>query len=474
MSTVLFMVPYQAQMYSIFELDSITEMYKTKGDIEKAVDFNQNALKQYRKNDNQEGIIAVNINLGNLLCTLNQYKESISYLEEAKSEISKTKNPYLYARLYNEFGRDYSLLGLFGKGNENLDKAIGYALKVSNQKKKKHQLYFSYTWKWYNFEYMKKMDSVYSMQKKCLEIIQEPIIYVKAAGRFIDEKKHLDSAEYYLNKAIPLFEKSPADQKALTLLLFGDLYTEKKEYQKALDYYFQSLAISQKMKRRDHIRNGYERISKTFKALNNQEKADEYYKNYSFLNDSINAGEKRVLHAIVEKLDEEKKQEESNKTRLFILICVISAVFAGLLYFLRKAYLKKQKKKDNLIEQKDELIEKKDQLIEKHSQETTQLKKKINTKFPQLIKLAKNNDPFFIVRFKEVYPEFYEKLMSQYPDLTDSDLKICAFIRLNLTNKEIGQYENVTLRAVETRKYRLKKKLGIAPETDLIKWIQEF
>ncbi|WP_449399213.1 helix-turn-helix transcriptional regulator [Chryseobacterium wanjuense] len=97
----------------------------------------------------------------------------------------------------------------------------------------------------------------------------------------------------------------------------------------------------------------------------------------------------------------------------------------------------------------------------------------MNATFPQLISLAKTNDPFFITRFKEVYPEFSQKLFSMYPDLTDSELKICAYLRLNLTNKEICQYENVTIRAIETRKYRLKKRLGLAPETDLVLWIRE-
>ncbi|WP_449399210.1 hypothetical protein [Chryseobacterium wanjuense] len=46
---LFFTFSYQAQTYSITELDSITNMYKAKGDIEKAVDFNQNALKQYKK-----------------------------------------------------------------------------------------------------------------------------------------------------------------------------------------------------------------------------------------------------------------------------------------------------------------------------------------------------------------------------------------------------------------------------------------
>jgi len=460
-------------MYSVDELDSITNAHKTKGDIDLAVDFNQKALKQYEKKNNMEGIAAANINLGNLLCTLNQYAESIVYLDKAKSEISKAKNPYLQTRLYNEYGRNYSLLGLFVKGNEYFNKAINRAQKIPNKEEKNHQLYFSYTWKWHNFEYLKEMDSVYSMQKKCLEITQEPIIYVKAAGRFIDQKKHLDSAEYYLTKAVPLFEKSPADQKALTLLLFGDLYKEKKEYHKALDYYFKSLAISQKMKRKDHVRNVYERISKTYKILHDQEKADEYFRNYSFLNDSINDREKKVLHVIVEQIAQEKKQEEKDKKKLYIMLSSILFIFIGILYFLRKAYVKKQKEKDDLIKSKNDLIEKKDELIEIQSQETQLLKKKVNDAFPLLIKLAKTNDPFFITKFKEVYPEFCEKLLSQHPDLTESELKISAFLRLNLANKEISHYESLSVRAIETRKYRLKKKLGLAPEEDLIKWIQQ-
>ncbi len=227
------------------------------------------------------------------------------------------------------------------------------------------------------------------------------------------------------------------------------------------------------MKRKDHIRNVYKRISKTYKILHDQQKADEYFRNYSFLNDSINDKEKEVLHVIVEQLAQEKKQEETDKKKLYIMLLLILLIFAGLLYFLRRAYIKKQKKKDELIQSKNDLIEKKDELIGIKSQEANLLKKKVNDAFPQLIKLAKTNDPFFIIRFKEVYPEFCEKLLSEHPDLKDSELKISAFLRLNLTNKEIGQYENISLRAVETRKYRLKKKLGLAPEEDLIKWIQQ-
>lgn len=112
-------------------------------------------------------------------------------------------------------------------------------------------------------------------------------------------------------------------------------------------------------------------------------------------------------------------------------------------------------------------------MIEEKSLETDELKKKINLSFDEVAQLARDNDPFFVTRFKEVYKEFYDRLISQQPNLTDHDIKICAYLRLDISSKEIAQYENITVRAVETKKYRLKKKLQLSADTDLKKWILE-
>ncbi|WP_449399381.1 helix-turn-helix transcriptional regulator [Chryseobacterium wanjuense] len=90
-----------------------------------------------------------------------------------------------------------------------------------------------------------------------------------------------------------------------------------------------------------------------------------------------------------------------------------------------------------------------------------------------MMQLVKANDPFFLTRFKEVYPEFYQKLINHQPNLTEHDIKFCAYIRLNLNSKEIAQYDNIAIRSVESKKYRLKKKLELSTETDLTKWILE-
>jgi hypothetical protein len=46
----------------------------------------------------------------------------------------------------------------------------------------------------------------------------------------------------------------------------------------------------------------------------------------------------------------------------------------------------------------------------------------------------------FDLRFKQVHGEFYEKLLARFPDLTPNEQKICAFLRLNMTTKEISNF----------------------------------
>jgi hypothetical protein len=87
--------------------------------------------------------------------------------------------------------------------------------------------------------------------------------------------------------------------------------------------------------------------------------------------------------------------------------------------------------------------------------------------------MAQEDSPFFLSYFKEIYPEFCEKLISHSPNLKDNDIRFCAYMKLNISNKEIAVFKNLTFRSVETTKYRLKKKLGLEVSTDLNKWIND-
>jgi tetratricopeptide (TPR) repeat protein len=67
----------------------------------------------------------------------------------------------------------------------------------------------------------------------------------------------------------------------------------------------------------------------------------------------------------------------------------------------------------------------------------------------------------FELRFQQVYPGFYEKLQEVYPDLTLNERRLSAFLKLNMTTKEISSITGQNLSAIQMARWRLRKKLGL-------------
>lgn len=79
----------------------------------------------------------------------------------------------------------------------------------------------------------------------------------------------------------------------------------------------------------------------------------------------------------------------------------------------------------------------------------------------------------FNLYFNQVDKEFIQTLTTRHPALTSNDLRLCALIRLNLTTKEIASLLNISVRGVEQGRYRLKKRLDLGPNLNLLKYISE-
>lgn len=75
--------------------------------------------------------------------------------------------------------------------------------------------------------------------------------------------------------------------------------------------------------------------------------------------------------------------------------------------------------------------------------------------------------------FENVHPNFFSKLEQNFPNLTSNDHKLLAFLKMKLSNKEIAIILNVSRRAVEQAKRRVKKKLGMDPDNmDIIGFVE--
>lgn len=121
---------------------------------------------------------------------------------------------------------------------------------------------------------------------------------------------------------------------------------------------------------------------------------------------------------------------------------------------------------------KDELLS----LIKEDLKKTTDEENK-NTSIKSVIsKISKNisNEDTWNV-FKEAFDtvdkDFLKKLKSLHPALTPNDLRLCAYLRLNLSSKEIAPLLNISVRSVEIKRYRLRKKMNLSHENGLAEYI---
>jgi len=126
----------------------------------------------------------------------------------------------------------------------------------------------------------------------------------------------------------------------------------------------------------------------------------------------------------------------------------------------------------------------KNELLQKLSEEILKLKDENGKKLAdeQVRKIQKvindgMNDErdwhLFENSFNEAHESFFKKLKIGHPDLVPNDLKLCAYLRMNMSSKEMSSLLNITLRGVEIRRYRLRKKLNVPHDKNLTEFLME-
>ena len=66
------------------------------------------------------------------------------------------------------------------------------------------------------------------------------------------------------------------------------------------------------------------------------------------------------------------------------------------------------------------------------------------------------------------------RLVKRFPDLKINDRKLCAYLRMGLSSKEMASLLNTSVRSIETARYRLRKKLNLETGDNLTDFIQHF
>lgn len=126
--------------------------------------------------------------------------------------------------------------------------------------------------------------------------------------------------------------------------------------------------------------------------------------------------------------------------------------------------------KDRAIENLREIVGKRMPNGKLPQSEIDALMKQINTTNLQ----NKEFWELYQANFDLIHENFFRNLRKRYPSLTSSDLKFCAFLRLNLSTKDIANLTHLTIRGVEAARYRLRRKLELPEGASLVEFFIDF
>ena len=337
--------------------------------------------------------------------------------------------------------------------------------------------------------------------------INKRINLLCSIGSVYTEQGKFCEAEKSLNEALDLAQKAElkyACGEALSKL--GILYYSQKQYIRAIDCTNGALQVGNEMQYQELKKNSYKLLADIYAATGDYKDAYFNYTNFKQLNDSI-FDEKNVRKiTLLEsnyKYDKEKQKYEMEKVNqqlkiknqrhfIFFLMTVTLLVFILLYQFYLSSRLKKKalrleidKINSQLEYSQKEMVSATLQLVQNSESDAycmKMLKSIENTdengekSIRSLISYYKNKSVYsnweeFETLFLKVNADFYDKLNKSFPTLTLNERKLCVFLKLNMTNKDIAQITFQSDEALKKARMRLRKKLELDRDENLTSFI---
>ncbi len=427
-------------------------------------------IKESSKIGYEGGLVYGNFYIGAILGEIGKMKEGINYIRKSQSYKSYLEKDLVQSsRNYGQLGDIYLKMELFSLCKQNFRKAIDELRKTNNKtdviRRTESATYISFG---LLYTELKKYDSAFYYINKA-RILHKKISSEDAAvekniinvdlGEYHINTNNLDSAKFYLNKAIAE-DKQEIPIKIFANEALGDTSRLEKDYNKAASNYLQAIKFIEKYSFSMETYAVYRKLSEVYAILNDGKAAELYLKKYREQENKVTEIKKierdKVLSDLLKMENESMQEENDKKLRNNIIFGVLFTIITSLViyYYSKKKHYK--------------TIEEKEQIVQQKENENKELKLKLNEAFTEVYEMAKTNNPAFWTRFDEVYPHFKTNLSAaSSEELKLSDLTFCAYIYLGFSTKEISEHTFRATKTVENYRYIVRKKLALSQDQDL-------
>ena len=468
--------------------------------------------------------------LGKVYFYSSNYIESQEYFLEGITYAEKLNSPFVLQKIYSIMGHLYHELQDYEGAKQIFVKSLETVPDGLDETAKIYIHYNLARAHIYSGDFIKANDHIqnaFLLAQKLNRIdLVVPIYY--AMGELKYAQMEYDQAIDYFNIGKERIVEIELEYPEAEWYLDGVISLGKGKslyhltrYEEAVDVFMaaRQMAIDQGLSSIQSEASEY--LSYIFRELGDFERALDYCIEYEAISDSlfsfetvarINNLEAEYRH--LKELNQQKleeqilKAEHANEVRIFQIITLTGFFLFCIVVLIFILYRSKQRNRATLaqLEQSKALREK--EMLEaeldlKNREMTTsviyllkknnflmelssKLKKAILPLNPEAKKPIQDiiketdanigNDAWddFQIRFNNVHQGFSEKLLKDFPDLTPNELKLCAFLRLNMSTKEISTITYQSANSITVARHRLRTKLGVEREENLVSFLTKY
>lgn len=484
----------------------LSESY-LKYDLNKSLDFIQNAIKLNQSLKNTELSYKLHFQAGKVYFYIGLF-DQVAYHWLKSLDISKVlADEKKIAKVYFNLSALYIAIKEYDKAEKYLEASYSYfrnykdtenyysnILSIYNNK----AIIFQNTYRVIEAENYFKSAIVYAKDKNLRDGL---LTSLNSYASFLFNENRFESAKKILLELQQLNKEEFNKQIEATLLIkLARIEKELNNQELAIKILYEGYSIANETNsislKREYTNDiylvqmdsGNSKEALEFKILNDSLTKAE---NREITSRNLERSEYQIKFSEFEKemANESKHTKSKNritKAILFIVLCFVSIFLYKKIIKIRS--LKQQKNRLEVEKQKlavnysqiNEKLEIKDRLLTYNSIKqirqkeilkntidqlkespilTSDTKNKIKAINSELDKKVLWDD--FDLRFNQINKDFYENLQNQFSDLTINEKRLCAFLRMEMSTKEIVNITGQSLRAVEIARTRLRKKLGL-------------
>lgn len=519
----LYIINIQASEYDDL-LQNITQRNNSKF-LQKTVDFYTEEIIKFTEEKDTISLIENYIKLSDFYAHNADYGKAYNGYWEALILADKANNKFFRARVHHELGWLYII---YHKDQKALENFLS-SLKIDKQLIKKNEIHSNYLISDYFAlaNYCRKKKDFFNTKKyldSCAKIEKRLGItdyYVECERAYVNatEGKYETALAKLQEAKIHFISKNPSYLIIIEYLL-GNIYEFKGDIEEAIAHYHCSLDLTKKHYQHYNYRLfNHNTLAKLYSQIDDYEMAyhhaieaqqiqENIYGVKSLnsevifeINDKYRIQKEKEKELIKEQLIEllKKDQRLGQLKTILLIVTILSLITIG--YFVIKNIKRKHLAEKKVIQTQREIerqnsekilaLKNKEltssalQLIEKeefikklkenvHTSSSNSNAKVINQMIKSVESSASNKWEEFEARFTSINQNFYKNLKTDFPDLSQKDLKVCALIKLNFSSKDMASLLGISVESVHTSRYRLRKKLNLERAENLSDFIGQF